>query len=327
MNDDRNANESGSLEKLLDNLDEAVAILARTKDFAKPLKTGRVLTVARRVFMQEGGCDALEQRASDIEAAGIFNGSDWAKPQILIPSLASHALRSGVSETVMMEALSELRLLAVANGTYLHPEISKEQAHHYLTQVLALNLELLFTPPSEAERVQQGDLALLSRALYRHLAEGIGYEHVIDQLIDEIWRILQQRPIQVESVKQMILQIAACRANPDIDLGNSGQGADRLISSVFGPTHGCREDPGLDVYLERLNSMDSAALQYEATGFARAMHDTGLVSPYHTILLRHLLDHGEHLMAEAMGLSSTGRDCLLCYRELVHAMIDLGVHP
>ncbi|HET8790587.1 MAG TPA: hypothetical protein VFM75_05210, partial [Modicisalibacter sp.] len=47
----------------------------------------------------------------------------------------------------------------------------------------------------------------------------------------------------------------------------------------------------------------------------------------HTILLRHLLDHGEHLMAEAMGLSSTGRDCLLCYRELVHAMIDLGVHP
>lgn len=326
-NDDRSANESGSLEKLLDNLDEAVAILARTKDFAKPLKTGRVLTVARRVLMQEGGCGALEHRAPDIEAAGIFNGSDWAYPQILIPSLARHSLQSGTSETVVMEALSELRLLAVAHGTYLHAGISTEQAHHYLTQVLALNLELLFTPPSEAERTQQGDLALATRALYRHLAEGIGYEHVIDQLVDEIWRILQQRPIQVDSVKQMILQIATCRANPDIDLGNSGQGADRLISSLFGTTHGCREDPGIDVYLERLGSMDTAALQYEATGFARAMHDTGLVSPYHTVLLRYLLEQGDHLLAEALGLSSTGRDCLLCYRELVHAMIDLGVHP
>lgn len=326
-NDDRSANEPGSLEKLLDNLDEAVAILARTKDFAKPLKTGRVLTVARRVLMQEGGCSALERRAPDIEAAGIFNGSDWAYPQILIPSLARHSLQSGTSETVIMEALSELRLLAVAHGTYLHAGISMEQAHHYLTQVLALNLELLFTPPSEAERTQQGDLALLTRTLYRHLAEGIGYEHVIDQLVDEIWRILQQRPIQVDSVKQMILQIATCRANPKIDLGNSGQGADRLISSLFGTTNGCREDPGLDVYVERLGTMDSAALQYEATGFARAMHDTGLVSPYHTVLLRYLLEQGDHLLAEALGLSSTGRDCLLCYRELVHAMIDLGVHP
>nr|WP_297460012.1 hypothetical protein [uncultured Halomonas sp.] len=326
-NDDPSASESSSLEKLLDNLDEAVAILARTKDFAKPLKTGRVLTVARRVLLQEGGCSALERRAPELEAAGIFNGSDWAHPQILIPSLTRQSLRSATSETVMMEALSELRLLAVAHGTYLHPDISMEQAHHYLTQVLALNLELLFTPPSEAERTQQGDLALATRALYRHLAEGIGYEHVIEQLVDEIWRILQQRPIQVDSVKQMILQIAACRANPEIDLGNSGQGADRLISSLFGTTTGCREDPGLDVYLERLGSMDSAALQYEATGFARAMHDTGLVSPYHTVLLRYLLDQGEHLLAEALGLSSTGRDCLLCYRQLVHAMIDLGVHP
>lgn len=325
--DDRSVNGAGDLERLLGNLDEAVAILARTRDFAKPLKTGRVLTVARRVLMLEGGCAALERRAADIEAAGIFNGSDWAYPQILIPSLAKHSLRSGTSETVMMEALSELRLLAVARGEYQHPDVSTEQAHHYLKQVLALNLELLFTPPSEAERTQQGELALLSRALYRHLAEGIGYEHIIDQLIDEIWRILQQRPIQVDSVKQMILQIAACRANPAIDLGNSGQGADRLVSSLFGTTHGCREDPGLEVYLERLASMDTAALQNEATGFARAMHDTGLVSPYHSVLLRHLLTHGEYLLAEALGLSSTGRDCLLCYRQLVHAMIDLAVHP
>lgn len=48
----------------------------------------------------------------------------------------------------MIEALSELRLLAVAKGDYLHSLVSGEQAHHYLTQVMALNLWLLFSSPA-----------------------------------------------------------------------------------------------------------------------------------------------------------------------------------
>nr|WP_239031621.1 MULTISPECIES: hypothetical protein [unclassified Modicisalibacter] len=315
------------MDGLLAKLDEATELLANARDFAKPGKVRRVFDTARRVMLQDGGCAAIERRARALEEAGVFIGSDWAYPQILIPSLTPHSLKSGDPDTVVLEALSELRLLAVARAAYEHPQISAEQAHHYLTQVLAINLELLFTAPSEAERETQGRLALLTRALFAHLADTIGYEHVIDQLIDEIWRILQQRPIQVDAVKRMITQIAVCQANPDIDLGTSGQGADRLVSSLFGPTQACREDPGLEVYAERLQPMDANALQYEATGFARAMHDTGLVSAYHPVLLRHLLDHGDHLLAEALGLSATGRDCLLCYRQLVQALIEEGVHP
>ncbi|MBZ9537740.1 hypothetical protein KGQ90_02130 [Modicisalibacter tunisiensis] len=324
--DDRTP-DAGRLNDLLAKLDEATAILADARDFAKPGKVRRVFDTARRVMLLEGGCAAIEQRARALEEAGVFIGSDWAHPQILIPSLTPHSLKSSDADTVVLEALSELRLLAVTHGTYEHSLISAEQAHHYLTQVLAINLELLFTAPSEAERETQGRLALMTRRLFTHLAEGIGYEHVIDQLIDEIWRILQQRPIQTDPVKRMVTQIAICRANPEIDLGTSGQGADRLVSSLFGPTQACREDPGVAIYAERLQAMDAGALQYEATGFARAMHDTGLVSPYHPVLLRHLLDHGDHLLAEALGLSSTGRDCLLCYRQLVQALIEEGVHP
>ncbi|TDX28440.1 hypothetical protein DFO67_110140 [Modicisalibacter xianhensis] len=317
----------GELDTLLAKLDDAIQALDQTSTFAKALKSGRVLHAARRVLMAEGGCEWLESRLPTLESAGIFEGSDWAHPQILLPALAKHSLTASATETVMLEALSELRMMAVARGHYQHPSISQQQAHHHLTQVLALNLELLFMPPSEAERTRQGNLALLTRRLFQYLADGIGYEHIVDKLIDEIWRILEQRPIQVDAVKQMILQIAACQANPNIELGSSGQGADRLISSLFGTTNGCREDPGLEVYQQRLEAMDNVALQYEATGFARAMHDTGLVSPYHTLLVRFLLDRGDHLLSEALGLSSTGRDCLLCYRELVHAMVDLGVHP
>ncbi|MCP1316244.1 hypothetical protein [Halomonas sp. 707B3] len=319
--------EDGKLNGLLSKFDDAVRLLSQAPAFSKPAKLPRVLDTARRVLMQAGGCAALEQRAADFESAGIFAGSDWETPQYLIPTLTTYSLKSADANVVVIEALSELRLLAVAKDNYAHTLISQEHAHHYLTQVMAINLWLLFNAPSEAERETQGRLANISRQLFQHLAERIGYEHVIDQLIDEIWRILKQRPIQVDAIKQMITQIALCQANPEIDLGASGQGADRLVSSLYGPTQACREDPGLEVYRARLERMDNATLQAESTGFARAMHDTGLVSPYHAVLLRYLLEEGDHLLSEALGLSSTGRDCLLCYRELVHALIRSGVYP
>lgn len=319
--------EDGKLKGLLSKFDDAVRLLSQAPAFSKPAKLPRVMDTARRILMQEGGCAALEARAADFESAGVFAGSDWETPQFLVPTLTTFSLKSPDANVVVIEALSELRLLAVAKGDYLHALVSQEHAHHYLTQVMAINLWLLFNAPSEAERETQGRLATIPRQLFQHLADRIGYEHVIDQLIDEIWRILKQRPIQVDAIKQMITQIALCQVNPAIDLGASGQGADRLVSSLFGPTQACREDPGVAVYRERLERMDNAALQAESTGFARAMHDTGLVSPYHTILMRYLLEEGDHLLSEALGLSSTGRDCLLCYRELVHALIRGGVYP
>ncbi len=295
--------------------------------FAKPARLQRVLDAAKRVLLSEGGCRAIEERAEAIEQAGLFLGSDWANPQNLIPSLTPQSLSSPDANIALIEFISELRLLAVARGQYRHEVMSAEQAHHYLAQVLATNLTLLFTPPGEAQRVRQGQLAGLAQSVLEYLAESIGFEHIIDHLIEEIWRILQQRPVQTGPVRQMITQIAICQANPAIDLGGSGQGADRLISSLFGPTQASREDPGLEIYRERLQHMDANALQLEAGGCARAMHDTGLVSAYHAVLIQHLLEHGDHLVAEALGLSATGRDCLLCYRDLVHGLIEVAVRP
>ncbi|WP_052063497.1 hypothetical protein [Nitrincola sp. A-D6] len=315
------------LDALLQKLDAGIERLAQAPEFAKYDKLVVVLDLVRRVLLQPGGCAALESRAEGIEQAGVFAGSDWQTPQFLVPSLTSHSLQSADANLLVIESLSEIRLLAVAMDGYRHPLISAEQAHHYLTQVMAINLALLFTPPSEAERETQGRLAQIPRLLFEYLAHRIGYEHVIDQLVDEIWRILQQRPIQVDAVKRMVTQIAICQHNPDIDLGSSGQGAARLVSSLFGTTQACREDPGVDVYKDRLASMDNQALQSEATGFARAMHDTGLVSPYHAVLLRHLLAVDDYLLIEALGLSSTGRDCFMCFRQLIQALIRQVILP
>ncbi|WP_197911741.1 hypothetical protein [Kineobactrum salinum] len=75
------------LEGLLLKLDEATALLGDAAAFAKPGKLPRVLDTARRVLLRDGGCAALEARAPMLEQAGVFEGSDWAAPQFLVPSL------------------------------------------------------------------------------------------------------------------------------------------------------------------------------------------------------------------------------------------------
>ncbi|ALO47628.1 hypothetical protein [Pseudohongiella spirulinae] len=307
-------------------LQDAIQILQDTPDFAKAGKLNRVFDVIRKVLMLDDGCQRLQTQAMALEKAGLFVGTDWESPQTLVPALTVHSLGSPEINTVLIEAVSLMRLLAIAQDQAHHPSVSPEQAQHFLTQALAANLTRLFNPPSEAEREVQGRHAEIPGRLLKHIADNIGYEGIIDELITEIWRILQQRPIQVSGVKRMVTQIAVCQHNPDIELGGSGQGADRLVSSLFGPTQASREDPGIAEYQQRLTHMDSQSLQNEATGCARAMHDTGLVSAYHVILVRHLAEHAEHLLSDVLGLSATGRDCLLCYRELVLTLIDRAVH-
>ncbi|QGK70067.1 hypothetical protein GIY23_11520 [Allosaccharopolyspora coralli] len=318
-----------TLDKRVVSLDEAVQAMAETRDFGKHTKLRRVLEALRRVLLQPGGAASVQARAQALEEAGLFQDTDWASPEILVPALVGPGLSSADTDTVVMEATSELRMLAVARGEFEHPTLSAEQAHQFLTQVLATNLELLFSPPGEAERVRQGRTAQLVRDLLRHLADEIGYDSVLDKLVDEIWRMLRQRPIQVDHVQSLITRVAAYRGDPDVDLGGpgGGQGIDRLVSSLFGTTEACREDPGVEVYRSRLETMDTGDLQYEATGFARAMHDTGLVSPYHAELLRYLLQESDYLVGEALGLSDTGRNCLLRYRDLVHRLVEEAVHP
>jgi hypothetical protein len=319
--------ENESLTLLLGNFDDAVRLLAVAETFAKPAQIGHVLDAARGIMFEDGGMAALESRSQVLEDAGVYEGTDWAEPQMLIPALTPFSLSSAEAATVTVECLSELRMLAVALGDYKHAAMSAERAHHFLTQSIALNLELLFSSASEAERVKQGQLAMVPRALMQHLAHRIGFEHIIDQLIEEIWRLLRQRPIQVNPVKSMITQIAICQTSEGMDLGSSGLGAARLVSSLYGPTHGSTGDPGIPYYEQRLASLDGQALQAEALGFSRAMHDTGLVSPYHASFLRFILDEHENLLIDAFGLSGTGRDGLMCYGELVKALITECVYP
>ncbi|MDL0429498.1 hypothetical protein QPM17_00030 [Marinobacter sp. TBZ242] len=306
--------------------DEALEQLAVTHQSDPLAPNTQVLEAALPVMEAPGGLDALYARVPAMESKGVFANSDWDQPAILRPALAVRTLRQGAPPYTCIEALSELRLLAVAMGDYLHPGISAEQARHFLTQVTALNLDLLSGQMSEADRERPQRLGQIVNSLYQFLLNRLGYESILDSLVGEVQRLLAQRPIQTDSIKQMVSQIAKCLFDPEIETSGMDKAA-RLVSALFGPAAGCRDDPGFAVYGERLATMDEVALSAEAQAFASAMHGTGMVSPYHPLLLRHLRGYRDDLIPLALGLSITGNDALQSYHQLVLELIDQVVHP
>lgn len=320
-------NADPALELAVMQFDAALADFGRARR-ADPKSSSLALLERARILMAlPGGFDALYRRARGMESAGIFGTSDWAKPAILQPALAKRSLREAGAVTTVVEAISEIRMLAVARGDYFHPGISAEQARHFLTQVMALNLDLLSGQLTEADRERPKQLGTIVLQLYQYLISHLGYESLLDSLVAEVWRLLDQGPVQVDSICEMIGQIAKCLYDPKTKTMDSAD-ATRLVQSLFAPTPASIEDPGLELYGQRLARMDQASLKSEATHFARNMHDTGLASPYHAVMLRYLRKTGkDDLIPTTLGLTMTGLDDLYCYTELVHALIDETIYP
>ncbi|MGM0984710.1 MAG: hypothetical protein ACQEXG_15025 [Pseudomonadota bacterium] len=308
--------------ELVRQLDAAIERLSAANAIAEVSPVFEVIDAARPLMFVASGLEVLYARVPAIEAAGFFGGSDWDYPQTLVPSLAVRTLRHGDPVATLVESLSQIRLLAVAKGDYSHPSISAEHAHHFLAQVMAMNLDIVVSDLQESDRLRPDRLGYAVQNLYHYLLRHLGYQNLLGHLVAEVWRILAQRPVQVDGVKQMVTQIATCLHNPDAATGEAGDDAIQLIDAVFSPTEGCREDPGFDVYAERLANMDDAALLQEAMAFAQAMHSTGLVSPYMPGFIRYLRNRWNELIPTALGLSYTGADAFHCYPALIHKLID-----
>ena len=316
------------IERLLGTLDPLLEKMQRARSFARINHLPRALDLCRRILQHDGGMSALMERAELLDQACLFEGSDWENPDLLQARLVPATFASEDRTLIVIECLSELRMLAISTGQYFHPQVSAEQANHFLTQVLAFNLQQVFDLEADESRrnADQGLQALVRRQL-NFVASHIGFENILEHVVEEVHRLLRQRPIQITSVRIMVDRIAACLFDPDSQVSTTARGAEGLVSALYGPTQASREDPGLDAYLERVVAMDTMALESEAQGFARAMHDTGLVSPYHAVFIRHILTLNDRdLFSRALGLSSTGRDCYLCYQELVHSLTDYCIH-
>ncbi|MFW5844951.1 MAG: hypothetical protein ACOCXJ_01865 [Planctomycetota bacterium] len=324
--------DTAALDRLSERFEQNFCRLEAAPAFAKANHLDAVLDLATRLLASPGGPARLATWSSRFESAGLFRGTDWERPALLKPRWVAATFRSDDQALITLEGLSELRLLAIAQERLHHPEVSAEHARHQLTRILAFNLQMLMGLGDETTRELPEHRRGMVTHLLQHIAGHIGVADLLDPIVEEVWRIQRQRPLQVEPSIAMIDRLALCIFDPESRItGAAPPGAERLISALYGPTQRCREDPGLAIYGERIASLDPTAADDEAQGFARSMHDTGLVSPYHVVLARQSVERGDtHLLARCLGLSSTGNDCLHCYRDLVCTLvqryIDVGTH-
>ncbi len=325
--DGQTGEDDAALIRLAGTLDVAIERLDRASPFAKARFQRPVLDVIGRIIVKPHGLGVVRERAARLDTAGLFAGSDWDRPEVLLPQLVGGTLVSDDPAFQALEVANLARFLAVAEGTARHANLHEEGASHFLTQVLALNLKDLFGVADEAAR-GLGTRQDLKRRVLRHIADHVGLNDVLSVLVSEIWRLLEQRAVQVGVVKDMIAQIAIALNERGTEPGSTRLGAERLVSALFGPTTASRDDPGLAIYLERLSVADESGLSREAMGFARAMHDTGLVSDYHAAFLTWALDFDARpLIPEALGLGTTGLDCWRHYRGLIETLLRRAVTP
>ncbi|MCO6440075.1 MAG: hypothetical protein J5I81_03085 [Nitrococcus mobilis] len=312
-------------ERLAAQLAEELDRLEAVKPFAKLNYQGHICDLTLRLLKEPQGVQWLYEQAARFDRAGVFYGGDWAHPALLQPALVSASVR-GPALSVAIESLSELRLLAIATGEAVNDEITPDGARAFLEDALARNLDLLFPQSSEVARAERTPLLEGVHRLFRFIADRLGTQGILESTVNEATRILRQRPILVHHVREMIDAAVQALAGPGS--GAVYEQARRLTNAVHGPSALSRSAASLEHYREALVELDAGALAAEAQTFAHSMHETGLVSPQHAVLLEHILaKNGDEGIARVLGLDSVGRDSLDAYSELVRRLIGRITHP
>ncbi len=312
--------------KLEDRFLKALEELEQAASFAKTMYQTDVYQEAQRLLETEEGLETLYQYSSRFENAGVFQDGPWEKASKLQPPLVAGSLQAKGLPSII-EILSELRMLSIAEGVYEHPDVSSEMAEAFLNEVMVLNLNLLFPEVTEASRIEGRDSGQSERAeeLFHFLSNKLSYQALTTTLIREIERLTAQRPIMV---KRTVSMIEAAKKMLQSDLSAAERLAlERYVSAIDGPSPLSKSIPQLGEYRTKLKELSIEELEKESAAFAQSMRGTGLVAPHHAILLRFLSRKAQNLLSMALQLNDKGSANLNEHAELVHQLIKVAIFP
>ncbi|WP_088006304.1 hypothetical protein [Indiicoccus explosivorum] len=303
---------------------QALQTLSEARPFAKSMYQTEVFQLATELAATEEGIAALSAYADRFDKAGVFHSGPWADASKLEPQFVGGSLRvRGVNSIV--ELMSELRMLSIAEGRYSHPDIPADDAADFLNEVLALNLDLLFPAETEEARVSGGEHIERAERLFRFLGSKLSYKAVAEQIVDEIERLSVQRPIMVERILTMI-STASQMLDENIDEATKAKLLAFETASRT-PTPLSEKHPEPKEYRRHLMEADETMLREEAAAFASSMEKYGLVAPSAAVFIRYLNRKHPDLIPEMLGLNDVGSASYEANQELIRDLIQLAVHP
>ncbi|NRD77835.1 hypothetical protein HPT25_10485 [Bacillus sp. BRMEA1] len=307
------------------NFELALDKLEQAKPFAKSLYQTDVYQLAIDLSYSYDGLDIIYENAHRFDHAGVFLGGQWEDPTKMQPPFVGGSLRAKQGVNSIIELLSEMRMLAIAKGSYLHESLSIEEANAFLNEVMALNLDLLFLPEMEEEHMPLEDHMVRAQCLFSYLGQQLSFRSIANQIVQELERLSIQRPIMTGRILSMI-NLSKQLIKSDID-ESTKEALEQYIHAVNSPTPLSKEAADQREYRLKLENADEEMLDSEATILAKSMKEMGLVSPYHAVLLRFLNRKSPNKIPAALDLSETGMSCFNAHQELIHDMIQISIYP
>jgi hypothetical protein len=299
----------------LEDFKEATPLLA--ENYKKKLLSSLDLLTDSR-----DGIQFLFNQIGDLAEAGFFKDTMWEDPERLVPSLVGGTLKAGGQSTIM-EIMSELRILAIANSTIKHKNFSAGKAERFLEETLVSNIELIFPDKSELAQKSTKDTQRKINVLFDHITDLIPIDKIKPRLAKEIELICAQRPVVTDRVLDIISTV-----KKDMDL-SAGNKEDRRLSYFVNAVYAPSEKAGdlsVDEYEKYLDQAKRKEIVKECEELSETMHETGLAVDYHAILLRRVADSGS-LVKLALGLENTGQAEVDKHKKFVSELIRTVIQP
>lgn len=308
----------GKFEDALDKLEKA-------KPFAKSLYQTDVFQIAIELSYSDDGMNIILENAHRFDHAGVFLGGQWEDPTKMQPPFVGGSLRAKQGVNSIIELLSEMRMLAIAKGTYTHEDLSPQEATAFLNEVMALNLDLLFTPETEEGQFPLEDHMIRAQRLFHYLGQQLSLRAIANQIVQELERLSVQRPMMTGRILGMIqLSKQLIQSSIDVETKNALQ---NYIHAANTPTPLSKDVEDQREYRLRLENANDEDLDTEAIIFAKSMKEIGLVSSYHAVLLRFLNRKSPDKIQAALDLSETGMSCFQTHQQLIQDMIQISIYP
>lgn len=307
------------------NLQEVFQEFSLASKFTKFEKAGKLLGQTDLLLESEEGISLVYKYVKDFTSAGIFEGSPWADPSKLVPGLVSGTLKSGHPNSTI-ELLSELRILAIAEGLIDSKDLSKTEAENFIQEVIVFNLEFVFKEPLEETRLVMSKHELNKvHAVFGFLSKKIKLDAIKEKLAEELTLICAQRPVVTESPRKII---ALVKEKIELDPEKPGDwDLLRFQRCIYRPTENTTDKSPTE-YAEFLPHLQDNQLKEESAEMGKSMIEFGLVSQYHAVLLLYLIKNKKfEFVPKCLALDPTGKAKWNVHQDFVADLILQTIHP
>ncbi|MFB5660318.1 hypothetical protein [Alteribacillus sp. HJP-4] len=303
---------------------QALETLESAFPYAKKMYQAEVLQAAANVMDEKDGMEFLYESAGKFDSAGVFEGGPWAEPSNLVPNLVKGSLM-GSGMTSIVEILSELRMVSIADGNHQKEDMSQEEAKKFLNTVMALNMDILFPEETEAARIEgKGKEKDRAEKLFQFLSDKMTLAAISTTLLEELDGLIAQRPIMVNRIIIMI-ENAERLLKHNIEEAEKRK-IKKYLQAIYGASPKSKKCKERCEYRKLLKDIPKKELKAEAVAFAESMHETGLVAPQHAVLVRYLNVNHPELLSVALGLDNKGSASLEENQKTVSELIKVAIH-